>query len=569
MGRLIARKYLVKGHLVAETPVHVGAASAQLVADMPLARDGAGRFYLPGTSLAGPIRHWWAARRDGAAEAFGRIPDRDGEPGTAGDASRDDGHASYILVDDAVALEAPASETRDGVGIDRETGAAAPGIKYDREVLPAATRFCFRMEVELANGLASVVPERAQGEDARLASAPPPDAAALEASLGSLIKALEAGRIRFGAAKTRGLGRLRLEGTEVLAQDIGTRQGILRRLRGDDLANQRDGLVAKASADSEPAEVDVAISWRAELPVFSKSEAEGVTIDALPLVTAGEGGFVPVLAGASWKGALRAHGERVCRTLAAVSPPGCEGAEATGFLDDLEDSPLVLGLFGARGMKRAQEQRYPDGATPVPGLGALSIDDCIVGPAIPAEAWEELLSKGGDPERKTVIARAILDTTPWSGFRAATNVAIDRWTGGAADGLLFSRLEAADGRAAPAPAHSRPGAHGAADRPARPGRRPAPDVFRRGAFALFLVVLRELACGRIPVGFGVTRGLGSIAVERITFAMTARAARELGLQDGDLSFALTPDDFRNETQMSRFAAVEQAWHHCWPQEGTR
>ena len=63
MGRLIAKRYVVKGRLVAITPIHVGGAFGELVTDMPLARDGAGRCYIPGTSLAGPIRRWWSRRR--------------------------------------------------------------------------------------------------------------------------------------------------------------------------------------------------------------------------------------------------------------------------------------------------------------------------------------------------------------------------------------------------------------------------------------------------------------------------------------------------------------------------
>ena len=53
------------------------------------------------------------------------------------------GDASLVQVDDAVAE--PALDHRDGVAIDRDTGAAADGFLYEREVVPSGTRFSFRL----------------------------------------------------------------------------------------------------------------------------------------------------------------------------------------------------------------------------------------------------------------------------------------------------------------------------------------------------------------------------------------------------------------------------------------
>ena len=110
MGRLLDSKYIITGTLLAQTPIHVGAAFGDLIADLPLARDGAGRHYLPGTSLAGPMRSWWIRQGYDAEEYFGRTPERN-------EAAKE-GHASYIVVDDAPVVHAPPTELRDGVGID-------------------------------------------------------------------------------------------------------------------------------------------------------------------------------------------------------------------------------------------------------------------------------------------------------------------------------------------------------------------------------------------------------------------------------------------------------------------
>jgi CRISPR/Cas system CMR subunit Cmr4 (Cas7 group RAMP superfamily) len=90
MGRLLSCRYVLVGDLVAQTPVHIGAAFGDAATDLPLARDGADRFYLPGTSLAGPIRRWWR-RHWQDTEMFGRIPERN---------DGDEGFASHLVIDD-------------------------------------------------------------------------------------------------------------------------------------------------------------------------------------------------------------------------------------------------------------------------------------------------------------------------------------------------------------------------------------------------------------------------------------------------------------------------------------
>ena len=53
MAREIIKTLILEGELVAETPLHIGGADTGHTTDMALAVDGCGRYYLPGTSLAG------------------------------------------------------------------------------------------------------------------------------------------------------------------------------------------------------------------------------------------------------------------------------------------------------------------------------------------------------------------------------------------------------------------------------------------------------------------------------------------------------------------------------------
>ena len=58
MSRRRIGKVCVRGELVARTPISVGGMGAGEHVDLDVAVDGSGKFYIPGTSLAGPMRAW-------------------------------------------------------------------------------------------------------------------------------------------------------------------------------------------------------------------------------------------------------------------------------------------------------------------------------------------------------------------------------------------------------------------------------------------------------------------------------------------------------------------------------
>jgi CRISPR/Cas system CSM-associated protein Csm3 (group 7 of RAMP superfamily) len=270
MGRPLRKRYEIRGRLVAETPIHVGGGNDDVILDMPLAVDGKGHFYLPGTSLTGPMRAWWArVFSDSEAElVFGRIAHT----------ATDEGHASFVFVSDAPLAKFDANdvgarvlqETRDGVGIDRRSGTAADGIKYDRATLPRGAAFEFSMTLEL--------PARANRKNAGKAE---PVVGFLEMidalprRIGALLKALEAGSIRFGGAKTRGLGRLQLVGAEVLETDLGSRDGILAVLKGAQRADRRTEWVNNAKSNALDL-LEIRIRWRPTLPTGASNTSIGL-----------------------------------------------------------------------------------------------------------------------------------------------------------------------------------------------------------------------------------------------------------------------------------------------------
>ena len=80
-------------------------------------------------------------------------------------------------------------EYRDGVGIDRKTGAAKSGVKYNFEIIPKGSKFNF---ILIAENLDE--PQKKY--------------------LDYIIKTLESGELSVGGKTSRGLGRISLEVTE-------------------------------------------------------------------------------------------------------------------------------------------------------------------------------------------------------------------------------------------------------------------------------------------------------------------------------------------------------------------
>ena len=180
-------------------------------------------------------------------------------------------------------------------------------------------------------------------------------------------------------------------------------------------------------------------------------------------------------------------------------------------------------------------------------------------------------------------------------FTPAALVAIDRWTGGAADNFLFSRLEPDlapitltasidPERIAPPPDFWKK------RYPQRdiPDERRALASFRGAALALFLVTLRDFARGRIPLGYGVNRGLGDLDLCTATISGwsdpgpgdhgAAQASAEEGSvrprdtggpesgseastkdQSSVSDIVLKAKDFDNGEEMKRFQSLQMAW----------
>lgn len=182
-------RYRFAGRLHLETPLRLSSGRASDLTDAPLMRDRAGHVFIPGTSLRGALRSAIERIIAGAGPTVGlrscilfaeddcnkkvkpqeeNIRQESLSPaetekrlltmleGTLCNVCKLFAMVSYalrLIVEDAypqISQDDTQLKTavRDGVGIDRDTGTARDGVKFDYEVLEIGPLFSFSMQVE-------------------------------------------------------------------------------------------------------------------------------------------------------------------------------------------------------------------------------------------------------------------------------------------------------------------------------------------------------------------------------------------------------------------------------------
>ncbi len=473
MARDIYCKLHLVGTLEAQSPFHVGGYGEEVDSDMPLARNGAGELYVPGTSLAGALRD--LVRQLFTEDLVNRL---------WGFQKGSDGKASCVTVEDSVVEGGDSAivEIRDHVGIDRGYGSAAEHIKFDRAILPRGTKLPLVLAVDVTT------------KD---------EYAPALAMLAALRDLLGQGEFRLGAAKTRGLGRLKLSGDRLTEQQFSGRVGILATLA--DLARNSLGSevpqneIQKAAGGvpcSKRPRVKMTIDWEPIGPLMVKAGYDGIAADMLPLTSRWDGRVHLVLPGSSIKGAFRSQAERIVRTILGANDGACRDLDGKKRFLKAKDVPLVNELFGQPA--RPGEGYAGQGNDCLPGRGALGIADCYSKLGMSSTQWQSIQEATDDQALSTSLPR-----TPGLQMSAhAYHVAIDRWLGSAADGMLYSVLEPHVTKWEPLTLEV--------------DLNRIPKDLQSPAVVLLLLVTQELASGRLPLGFATHRGMGAVKVNGFT-----------------------------------------------------
>ncbi len=172
--RRIEKRIIVRGILELDTPTSLSSGDAEADTDLPLLRDLVeNKALLLGSSIAGALRSYLESMISGESQLFG------------GKYHDIEGKQSPLIVENALSRSLIATELRDGVKINIETGTAIDKAKYDLELLKAGTQFDIGFELLVDHSTET----------------------ALKEELVIALNGLEKGHISIGMKKHRGFGQ--------------------------------------------------------------------------------------------------------------------------------------------------------------------------------------------------------------------------------------------------------------------------------------------------------------------------------------------------------------------------
>lgn len=490
------------GDLELQTAMHIGIGKSGEPTDSPLRRANNRAIVIPGRAIGGSLRttatrlaprlggdSCWALRQESFADLqkesgrkycgcvvcqlFGEFYPSEDEPDTQN--PNKGGRASRLWISDAFAqVNEPQTSVRDGVGIDRVSGAAAHNVKFDYEVVPRGQKFLMRMRL---------VDDDADGNSK-------PRAQLLRATLAEW----EHGRGRLGSSAPRGLGKFTLTNLGVKQTKISKASELIVLLKRETLweaATDDAELENFTLPNVEPDNVesdDVAKSFVTVQFDIQLTESFLVN-DPLTSALAGfdhapllEVNFPkadkPVLSGSSLRGALRTRAERIARTLAML-----HWKTETDFLAHCPACNPFAKQEDALASCDARLEISNDGETPE---GALCLACQLFGsPRRGSRLWiEDAEWQGGT-----------LNQDSW---HAQDFLAIDRFTGGGQEHAKFDAAPLTQAKF-----QARFTLHN-------------PKAWELGWLVL---VLRDLAEGEMTLGFGAAKGYGRVTANEFKWTI--------------------------------------------------
>jgi len=314
--RPIAKRIIVRGTLILDTPTCLGSGDAESPTDIALLRDSVSDCaLLTGASIAGALRNYLREYQHG----YG-VEEQNGDRATNlfGGTRRDpEGEQSPLIINDAISSTIPTVELRDGVEIDLTTGTAKPGHKYDLELLAAGTEFPLNFELLIEKN-------KAQTEQQALIN-----------DLALALRGLEQYEIGIGMKKRRGFGRCHVKEWQVWnfnLEDASDRTAWLNfehwhtGLLPDRATSSSIATALGVSLENENDKRDrflihAEFKLVGSLLIRSGQDSTGHAPDVVHLKShrPAQTDAVPVLSGTSLAGVLRHRAERMVNTLGGSS----------------------------------------------------------------------------------------------------------------------------------------------------------------------------------------------------------------------------------------------------------
>lgn len=419
--RSIIERVIVRGELVLQSPAHFGGAEADALTDMPVLLDEVdSQPLLPGTSIAGALRNYLREVQVGngvkipkknidTEDAFKTERERAATLLFGGFRGDDEGEQSPLVVEDAIGSLSD-FELRDGVSIEAETRTAKDSQKFDIQLLGAGTSFPLQFELAITEPPESM---HLSYEKYR---------AKLLNALATALKGFEESAITLGLRKRRGFGKCHVAGWEVTFYNLKDKQGLLDWLSSDrgwverpkpSLKPIKESLSAKELIKDERKRATLKATFGIDGTLLIRSGFGdlGARADTVHLHATRKKGTdisnTPVIPGTSWAGILRHRALKIARTLSDDKPKL-----------DKDKKPVV----DKNGKLVPEVQDFIDG---------------MFGPSVIEEKSEEKFNKEREPVKASRISIEESEVKQAESLEI-TRVAIDRFTGGAYEGALFT-----------------------------------------------------------------------------------------------------------------------------------
>lgn len=465
----IRRRLIIRGTLVLQTPTHFGNGDSEAPTDMALLRDSVSNAaLLTGSSIAGALRSYLRARELGDFVEEPRTYRAYAETLFGGVKGEDEGFQSPLVVADALA-ERPLVDLRDGVKLELTTRTPDSGAKYDLELLAAGTSF--GLEFTLA-----IEQNATPAEEQRL----------IQALLVAL-RALGTGEIGLGMKKRRGFGRCAVSDWQVWDFDLREPKRLYAWLafeRGfknhpDPAPGTLDTLAATLSAGTAAvpdtrrrARLKATFALCGPLLIRAGQDEATEGPDVRHLHALQPNGVVrPILSGTSLAGVIRHQAERIINTLA----PGAS-------------EERINTLFGYTARSRHD-----------PGLAS-----------------------------RVIVHEHVVENV--KSDLVQSRVSIDRFTGGAYAGALFSEQ----------PAFPTAESRATVELELLAPPDDATDRIFRAELGLLLLVLKDLWRGDLAVGGESGIGRGRLAGRALAVTIGQKTAAKLAM-DSDGAIDITPE----------------------------
>ena len=210
-------------------------------------------------------------------------------------------HESWLIVEDAFG-NIPLLEIRDNVSINTKTRLAEDKRKFDIELLTEGTIFTIRFEL--------LLPQGSQQE-------------AIKLSFAKALYGLEKGYIHLGKRKRRGFGKCNVTSWTVTEYDVSTRQGLIDWLENNSAPTPEKSSIATllglteeqvAQCSQDCFEMEAVFNVKSSILIGSGS-GETNAPDKVHLRSKRGRKDVPILSGTSLAGALRSRAIKIGNTL--------------------------------------------------------------------------------------------------------------------------------------------------------------------------------------------------------------------------------------------------------------